>query len=60
VVQSALDKYMSLHAYEIKVRCEITGIDPAKRTSYVKFMLIEVGKDGDCLRQSIFHRQSFI
>jgi hypothetical protein len=50
VVQSALDKYMSLHTYEIQVSCEITGIDPAKRINCVKFMVIEADKDGDCLR----------
>jgi len=47
---------MSLHAHEIQVRFEITGFDPAKRINWVKFMLIEIDKDGDCLRQSIFHR----
>jgi len=47
---------MSLHVYEIQVRCEITGFDPAKRINCVKFMLIEIDKDGDCLRQNIFHR----
>lgn len=49
---------MSLHAYEIEVRCKIRGIEPAKRINCVKFMLIEIDKDGDCLRQSIFHRKA--
>jgi hypothetical protein len=37
---------MNLHAYEIKVSCEITSTDPPRSLKHVKSMLIEVDEDG--------------